>query len=60
MVIYGIACLPELYDGGANYGYVEGYAKWLAKGTVWGSQNFKKIQYIMDSNKKRKKKRRGM
>jgi prepilin-type processing-associated H-X9-DG protein len=53
MVIYGIACLPELYDGGANYGYVDGYAKWLAKGTVWGSQDFKKIQYIMDSNKKR-------
>jgi prepilin-type N-terminal cleavage/methylation domain-containing protein/prepilin-type processing-associated H-X9-DG protein len=38
LVLYSQSYLPELHNGGANYGFVDGHAKWYSKQAVWGSQ----------------------
>jgi len=38
LVLYSLSYLPELHNGGANYGFVDGHAKWYGKQSVWGSQ----------------------
>jgi len=39
LALYGETYLPEFHSGGANYGYVDGHAKWMAKSAVWGNQD---------------------
>ena len=39
LILYSESYIPDLHNGGANYGYADGHAKWQQKSAIWNSDD---------------------